>query len=539
MPDIEIKMSTQDEDVRRSYDRLQKENIKLKRDLEKAGDAGERAGRKTAKGFDGAKDSGLQLTKQIVGITSGVELASAAAGKLKEAFQLVVEESRRLNQSIDENARKLDELSLKLQIQSGLTPQQVENKIPTIRKALLKTPSAGVADAFQIETQLSSSGFSKPDIDSGAALQTVLDLKAATNQFGETVDDPVGSVKAISQYLKATGRANPTAKDIRTTGGRLTQLFKDSDIQFPDLTNLAKVASGLTAAGLDESTQFGAFSILRDVEAPGEASTHLRNVVANLQSAGTNKVKTEALGKLGLAPGDVDLVGESFPEVLQRLNNRLGGLKAEDANNVLFQLFEKEGAASARVLLNNVDRLQTRISQQQSPDAFENNVEAFRNSRFARGQRDIIEEDLALRTRDIESGEVSFEELRQRNRTARAKGQIGPLGKVANDAVIGITEGLPGDFRPEDIGGVVRTGNAVAGSVARSAVPGSLGNIASDSVEVFSKLLISVDKMVNELKESNQTQKQSLAEQQTANRDQRGKVPRTPAAKALSRERRQ
>lgn len=349
----------------------------------------------------------------ITGLASQAKAAlgaAAAYAAIRTAISAATEAQRRLNDSINETIPRLDEMQLKLQIQAGLTPQQVEGKIPQIKKALLKTPSTDLAGAFQIQTQLVSSGFKPQDVDSGAALQTVLDLKAATNLFGQEVGNIKESVGAVAQFLKATG-SETSAANIRKIGGNLTQLFEGSDIQFADLSPLAGEASTLTSKGLSTDMQLAAFSALRDVKNAPEAATGFRQVVSRLSSAGESSSKVKALESIGLKPEDIDLLGEDLTTALKRLKDAVGSVDEKTGRSAVFALFGEKGESAGNALLGKLDVIEQRLSILQG-GAFERNVRIFQNDKFANRQKINIRKEFAERDITQQRQGFTYRDLR-------------------------------------------------------------------------------------------------------------------------------
>lgn len=337
--------------------------------------------------------------------------AAAAYAAIKAAINAATEAQRRLNDMINQTIPKLDEQQLKLQIQAGLTPQQVEGKIPQIKKSLLETPSTDLAGAFQIQTQLVSSGFKQQDIDSGAALKTVLDLKAATNQFGEEMGNVKESVAAVAQFLKATG-SDTSAKNIRKIGGNLTQLFEGSDIQFADLGPLAGEAATLTSKGLSTDIQLAAFSALRDVKNAPEAATGFRQVVSRLSSAGESPAKVKALESIGLKPSDIDLIGEELPTALKRLKTAVSAVDEKTGRSAVFTLFGEKGESAGNALLGKLDVIEQRLGILRG-NAFERNVGIFQASRYADRSRVNIRSQFAQRDLTSQRGGYTFGDIRE------------------------------------------------------------------------------------------------------------------------------
>ena len=386
----------------------------LEKKVEKLGNKLDAMGRKGRKGAKGLRIDLKKVVPALIGIAGGYSL-------IQQAITAVLSKNREFSRDVDRISNKFGELELKLQIQAGLTPVQLQKKLPQILKNVLQTPSTDIAGALSIETQLASSGFKKVDIESGKALQTILQLKAATNQFGRALEDPKEAVKSISQFVKGSqGIANPSAADIRKTGGGLTQLFEGSDIQFKDLTDLAANAAQLKSLGLSPEAQLAAFSVIRDVKEAPEASTGLRQVTSRLRSASQSGKKTKALEGIGLSPEDIDLIGEDFPTALERLKNALGRVGEKQASDVTQTLFGEKGAAAATIVLDKIGLIREREKLLKG-DAFERNVKLFQGSTFARRQRFGVREESAKRLTALKEDDITFEVLRATGKARQAE----------------------------------------------------------------------------------------------------------------------
>lgn len=384
---------------------LEKELVRLEK---KHDDLTNKIGQVSRRSRQSSKTGVQGLVDQVKGAAN----LSAALDGVKQVVMAITAEQRKLSQSIDETIPKLDEQQLKLQIQAGLTPRQVEGKIPQIRDALLNTPTTDLSGGFQLQTQLISSGFKKADVDSGEALQTILDLKAATANFGREITNVKETVSSVSQFLKATGQ-EATAENIRKTGGGVVQLFEGSEIQLKDLTALAANASGLTARGIDPQMQLAAFSVVRDQMNAEKGATAMSQIANEFGSAALDNRKVETLKSIGLTPQDIDLIGEDLPTAFERLKKATQGMNPEEINNIMTALVGKDAFKAAAALTANVEKIQERLKSM-SGTAFERNVKIFQESRTAERQRVQIRREFAERTINEQRGGVTFKDARDR-----------------------------------------------------------------------------------------------------------------------------
>ena len=322
--------------------------------------------------------AGWSGTAKAFGVAGGAATALIATlNKLRDAQREAVAAAADETVSVDTLARRL-------QIQNGLTDPQ---RMLMSRSVLGQAMKAGATaeEGFGAATQLVSSGFVDP-IKSGT-LGTILDLKGASNFQGT----PEDLIKGIAQTLNAYGMQR-TNQNARAIGMSVQSLFKMTDLQLTDLQEFAKNASVFKGAGMGIDESLAGFTALREVMPSGEAATGLRNFTAILQGAGATKSATDALGSMGLQPGQVDFVGENLTTVLERLRDATKGMAEEDRNSGLIKLFGRENFAVASLLMNNPGRIAELQAVQADTGQFEADVRTSRSSMQADRNR------IALRT---------------------------------------------------------------------------------------------------------------------------------------------
>jgi hypothetical protein len=395
------------------------------------------------RGLEGMSVSGRELIGTVTAMAAGF-------GLVQKSITAVIAENHRLGQSITDTFRKLDQEELKMQIQAGLTPQQAQAQMPKIKEALLNTPSTTLAGAVQLQTQLASSGFQQADIDSNAALQTVLDLKAATNQFGESMGDEKEAVLSLSMYLKGMGVQAPSAANIKELGKQLVTLFATSEIQFPDLKHLAPNAGTLKSFGLSDKEQLAGFSTLVDVMGGEKAATGLRNVVTRMATAAKSDERKAAFKELGFKPEDVDIAigGDQFIPTLEKVSKALKSKTPEQANRLLSEIFGDEGQSAAAELFNpeKIALIKKRIAEQGNGAAFDLSVTTFQQSGYAERQRRQVKTDYALRQAGMNQQGAGHQDVKEigQQAAAVAAGNGGNLSApvAVGQSMFGIGEGL-------------------------------------------------------------------------------------------------
>lgn len=395
MADVVFTMTSDEKDVQAALQRLTRGMTKLREENRRLRDESKRGSNESMGALSAQGMKVLQLAGAYLSL--GATIGSVVRG-LKDMDNAV---SATLNRVRDAEA--------KLQIQAGIGKGDFDKQLPVIRAAIEKTPAADAVEALAIQQQLVSSGFKQEDIDSGRLLSEVLQFRAATGQF----DQPgTQQVQAISQFLKAQGK-ELSSESVRELSQQFTALFKNTDVQLVDLSQIAKASANLTSSGLSQQQQLAALSTVRDIASGEEAATALRNIVTRLSTAGADKRKSAALGELGLKPEDVDLIGEDFPAALNRLAEGVKRVR-EAGGNVkipLKQLFEEQGLAFAESLIDRREEFVKRIQVAEESPAFEQNVEIFRSTgaaaqRRTESQRVFAERGIGLRQQDVTTEDV-------------------------------------------------------------------------------------------------------------------------------------
>lgn len=333
------------------------------------------------------------MSDQLGGAVVNAARAVAGYASIQAGISAVIRENERYIQSLERVNELLPEAETKLRIQGGLSPEEAKRTRGVVQQQLLRTPSATLVEGIDLQRQLISSGFNAADVNSGSALGAMLDLKAATNQFGGDMGDPMAAVLSISQFLKAQGR-DANAANVRATGGKIAQIFEGSDIQFPDFGQLAQVSSTLTGLNVTENEQIAGFSTLVDVLGGNIAKTQFRSFGTRLRAAGDVPKAADAIRSLGLAPEDVDLIGESFTETLDRLGTAYSAADEKTRSSALLNIFGMEAASGAELLLSKRGLVRERMGALEG-NAFDRGIGIFQESNPARDARFRVREDFA------------------------------------------------------------------------------------------------------------------------------------------------
>lgn len=376
-----------------------------------------------------SRQSGAGWSESLDAVATKYLSIASVVGTIGSAVRATVAENTKLLDQLDEFVAKNSQTSIKLQIQGAMTSPEVRAMMPGMEKSLMATPSATMDQSMKIQTQLASSGFAGADVKSGEALKAMLDIKAATNQFGESIGDEAEAAKSMSMLLKAGGSANPSAKEMRELGGSIVSLFETSDVQFQDFKQLAPKISGLKNFGLSMEESIATFSALTDVMGGNKADTGLAQFVARTSTTAAFPERAQLLQSIGLKPSDLAMSpgGKGLTETVDLLKSKLGTLGEEDRNNFIAKLYGEEAGPSASYLLSDSGsaKMKEYIETAENKKPFERNVEAFQNSRYATNARMGIAKDFSLARIDMGTGEKTWAELKAENEANALQQNVG------------------------------------------------------------------------------------------------------------------
>ena len=363
---------------------------------------------------------GSQAFRAVGASVSGVLSVAGAVSLSMRAIRSDIEGITKANQglsaSLNEFAKtRIVELD-KLRIQSGLSQDQVVQMLPQINAAQRAAPVTGLAGSFAGQRQLVSSGFAEAGVKSGETLKTAFEILAATGQINVQPEEVSKSIRSFSKMLSAMGKTIPTEADLRQVGIKTVGLFKARDIQLPDFSRFANDMSGVLG-GLDGNLDdaLAAYTALAEVSDAAAASTGLRSFILKAKKAGTSKGGQRALSSIGLKGEDIDLIGESLPQVLERLNKARQNVDKKTFDDALLKIFETEGFSVASSLLNVAPKIDL-IKSQDLPAAsgvFDRNVSNFAASQTGFRKRDEFENELATLRLNLRQQGLTIEDVRR------------------------------------------------------------------------------------------------------------------------------
>jgi hypothetical protein len=286
----------------------------------------------------------------------------------KQLLTAYMQANREAQQRQDTSSLRLDTMSRQFQVQSG-TP---EGSMEALRQKILATTNlrgAKMDTGFAGATQLVSSGFSVSEVVENGGLDAFLEGLNATAATGKDID-PKSLAFAVAGHLKAT-KQDLTADNIRKAFQEIYGLFKDTNLQTENLARFASEAAIINAKTGMQNEMLAPFSQLVDITDEARASTSMRSMVTKLTGAGANSRATMGLAEMGLTPDQVDMVGESFFDVQNRMATAGAGMSKEDRNLALQMIFGEEAQLAAETLLSEGGAAETQRRLARSKDPAE------------------------------------------------------------------------------------------------------------------------------------------------------------------------
>lgn len=404
--------------------------------------------------------SGMQSGESMFsGMKTEIVGATGAAFALITALQKVAAAQREIVNAGSDIGLELDTLARKFQIQAGLNDPQRQVATETI---IAQSSDAGVKaeQGFSTATALASSDF-KDAINNGT-LKIALEGMQGTSFTGS----PEEYVSAMSQALSAYG-LDKTPQNLQAIQVKLAGLFKATDFQAAELTDFAKNASVLEMAGMSPTQALAGFGALREKGTAEAASVQMRNVSLGMMAP--NKEGQKAIKELGLKPGQLDMVGESFTDALSTLKAAVEKMPEERRVPLLEQMFGKENIAGAQNLMTGIDRIKELEGMQNNPQALQRDVQTAKDSIQA-GRNRIANDELlkvAPQAAKLEAlrSELEKRDAKQRDLERQAATELGPLAATSVKATGALLSTIDDATGADTRGGALR-GQTISFSLA-------------------------------------------------------------------------
>jgi hypothetical protein len=236
------------------------------------------------------------------------------------------------------------------------------------------------------------SGMSREDA-LGAGGESYLRVATAMNatQPGKDRLPPRELATSIQSMLRAEGR--PIApKEVERIGMFLRSAY-EGELTLPDVPFIAKELPGILQSGGTTEETIAAVAALRDVgKSASSSATDLRNVVKRTRTARSSRAKVDALRRIGIAPEQVDLVGEDLSAVLDVYAAAKKKADPVEFDAALLKIFEDRGAPALQALIAPEIRNRTRnyLKLMRDPKSLDKYNELGTSGAAANAQRDKI-----------------------------------------------------------------------------------------------------------------------------------------------------
>ena len=259
----------------------------------------------------------------------------------------------------DNAAEAYDTLARSLNIQAGLTGAESTAARDRIQRIAMRS-ATDKGFTYATATQLASSGFSATEATGNSLNEMLKGVNAMPAPGGRKVD-PVQLAEASAAYMTSQNM-DKTGGNLRNVLAGVQNLYKSTNFQLSDFSELAGQADTMRGR-MTMGEQFGAFSVLRDVgKTAEEATTALRNIAIRTQTTEGSPAKTAALATLGLKPEDIDMQGESFTDVLDRLAKAIEGKDAPKVTTALEEVFGERTLAGITRLIEDRGKVKDRAA---------------------------------------------------------------------------------------------------------------------------------------------------------------------------------
>lgn len=401
-------------------------------------------------------------------------LATIAAGyvAIPALIGEVIDANKEMLRQADDAALKYDRLFRRFRMISGMTAVQSEEAKARI-KAIAVATATPIDVAETVAEELVGEGF-KPEEASGKALKTLLETRRAG---GMEAGDAGLLARAAAMFLAAQGKEK-TDENLRPVMVGVQRLFKEMSLKLEDLIDLA--GKSMAAAGsLTTPQTIAVMALLRQKNTGDVASTAFKIIIDRLQTIAARPADAAMLSKLGLKPGDVDLVGEDISTVLDRFAAGKDRVTPEMWNIIASGIFEERARSPFEGLLRDRGMLPGLLDKMKDEAGFAADVNVATGGKFnARVRTDTAAEALAA---DMDSGFEDF--LRAARLVRRARGDSAGLSSLEEGASR-FFQAIPG------MGGIM---DALRARELDAAVPGTLfgdvKRVMEAAAESNSKLL--------------------------------------------------
>lgn len=327
------------------------------------------------KGLDGVSQTAMKSSQSVDGLEGSlgrlVSRYSLLAGGITLATQAIARHNEELRKSAD-SSRHLEEIVNRIANQAGL-PRGTELGVKKRVFEMARATGTSNQQAGAAIEQLVSSGFDFRETSAaGGSGEVFLQMIGALNQSGRG-QDPRMLAESVSKFFQGTGQAK-NAESMKRFAPQLFNLFMGTNIQAQHMGDLGPVAASLTARGISPTDQLATMSMLADIMPASVGATGFSSIAGRVGSAGSQPEVQRGLKMMGLQAGDVDMVGESFLDVIGRIRGGVAGMPAEQRASAMRLVAGQEQLKVLESLTANLDEVQRRRGMMGGTQAYETAV---------------------------------------------------------------------------------------------------------------------------------------------------------------------
>lgn len=331
---VEVILSAKDAQLVRAWMNGKKSIDAYEASLRKI-DPAQQKNAKSAAAFDkqlqGVVSSGLQVLTGWMSVQTAISVATQYLNEFMEANKKAAEES-------EDAAKKQEFRRKRFQVQSGVGPLAAIDAQKDLRKIAEETATSN-EDVTDIAVMLKSSGATDAAARGGGT-KAIAEFIKAQGLKGDQVNAE-SFTDDITKFLLGTGQELNEANIEKLVKQLQSQGLKETKFKIPDLKFWAKEAQSLkNVGGMSPEDILAIAGQTSGALDPEHAGRQVREMVKNLAVAGSQKDRVEALKKIGLKPGDVDMKGETVEEAFARVRKGLDTIPEGDRAGILNKLVE-------------------------------------------------------------------------------------------------------------------------------------------------------------------------------------------------------
>lgn len=411
MADIQITGSLDDRDIVAAFNRM----IKLQEKSEARFDA-------LAKS---AKKANETATTSMKDLLTGVGKWAAGIASVQKGYDLIVSSARDAMEETQKIGREFDAIFKKMMVLNNLKGMESAQAKAGVLK-IAEDHGVTVEQAGAAADALTSQGFSWQDATGSTGSEFVKGMM--TN--GEFDGDYGEAAASAASYMDAMGMPK-NEKSMRDIMQRISALGETA-FQISNFSALTKEAGALKEH-LSRTEQFAGMATLMDLtgKTDAEAATSLRAITLAMTSKKSNKKAMQALGKMGLKPDDIDLVGEDQATALERMGKGLQNVDEKDRDTVLADFVGQDHLAAFRTMMTNTDAFRKRMAMQGDVADYESKYQIAASTRMA-GENRI---DARLRARAAEKDQMDDLVMKQRRDIMEANPEISAPSRAISQGI--------------------------------------------------------------------------------------------------------